>query len=123
LHQDVKPLTIFCKNDSLHLQVVDNACFETKPTAVMTSPITEIVICMGSSCFSRGNRKTLPYIKEFLKERNIQAQVLFKGSHCFGSCERGPMLQINGKVFEQVDPNQVGSILEAFFEKTNQDQK
>ena len=39
----------------------------------------QIIICMGSSCFSRGNRVNLELIKAWLSERKIEAEVGFKG--------------------------------------------
>lgn len=75
----------------------------------------EITICMGSSCFSRGNKKTLQAIQEYLKETGRLDQVTFKGSHCFGDCENGPMLKINEQVYQQVTQSSVAGILDQFF--------
>ena len=33
----------------------------------------KIVICMGSSCFARGNEENLRVIEDFLKSNNLQA--------------------------------------------------
>lgn len=82
----------------------------------MSSPSVEIIICMGSSCFSRGNKKVLQQIKEFLSERKLEQQVVFRGAHCFGNCEDGPVMKINGKLIQKVDPENVSSILEEYFE-------
>ncbi len=78
----------------------------------MSSPNLEIVICMGSSCFSRGNKKTLPLIQEYLKEKGLESHVLFKGSHCFGECENGPILKIGDSIYRKVDSSNVQDILE-----------
>lgn len=88
----------------------------------MNSPTAEIVICMGSSCFSRGNKKALQQIKEFLRERNLEDQVVFKGSHCLGQCEKGPVLKINNLLIHQVDASNIASIMEGILEKKIQDQ-
>ena len=37
----------------------------------------EIVICLGSSCFSRGNKDVLEVVKRFLKEHQLTAEVFF----------------------------------------------
>ena len=55
-------------------------------------------------------------IQEYLKETGRLDQVTFQGSHCFGNCEFGPMLKINDAPFDQVNENNVISILERFFE-------
>ncbi|NLM91337.1 MAG: (2Fe-2S) ferredoxin domain-containing protein [Bacteroidales bacterium] len=75
-----------------------------------------ITICMGSSCFSRGNKKTLQVIQDYLKETGRLSDVTFQGSHCFGNCEFGPMLKINEAQFNQVTEANVISILEQYFE-------
>ena len=69
---------------------------------------------MGSSCFSRGNKKTLKLIQEYLRETGQLEKVIFQGSHCFGNCEFGPMLKINDVQFEQVTDDNVIPILERF---------
>ena len=77
---------------------------------------TEITICLGSSCFARGNNQTLKVIKSYLKDHQLEDQVFFHGSHCFDRCLEGPILQINDKIYTRVDPNNVIDILtENFF--------
>lgn len=76
---------------------------------------SEIVICMGSSCFSRGNKQALGIIKKYLKERGLEDIVLFRGSHCFGECEKGPVLLLNYQKHTQVTPDKVTDLLDAYF--------
>lgn len=85
----------------------------------MEQPTVEIIICMGSSCFSRGNKKVLGLIKDFLKEKNLEQRVIFKGAHCFGLCESGPVIKINETVIRQVDASNIGPVLEPFFEQSS----
>ena len=81
----------------------------------MDQAVTEVTICMGSSCFSRGNRLVLQAIKEYLKEHMLDDKVVFKGAHCMGSCERGPVVMINDKPYYEVNQSSVQGILDAFF--------
>lgn len=71
----------------------------------------ELTICLGSSCFSRGNGRTLAAIKDFIQERQIEDQVFFKGELCSDKCQNGPILKINEKVFENLDPDSVTDLL------------
>ncbi len=87
----------------------------------MNQSNTEITICMGSSCFSRGNKSVLQVIKSYLKENDLEPGVLFKGAHCLGLCEQGPVISINGKQFFQVDPIGIVLILDAHFSSINQE--
>jgi NADH:ubiquinone oxidoreductase subunit E len=72
----------------------------------------EMEICLGSSCFSRGNKDVVQFIKEYLKKNHLDDRVIFKGARCFGRCSNGPNLIINGKVIEGVGLIQVEKILE-----------
>lgn len=71
----------------------------------------EIIICLGSSCFARGNKRTVQAIETYLKEHNLKDRVYFHGGHCFGACDKGPILKINGQFYEAVDHMNVIDIL------------
>lgn len=70
-----------------------------------------IVMCMGSSCFSRGNQENLQVVKDFLSENGLEEKVLLKGSRCEGECLRGPNITIDGKLFNGVGPDNILKIL------------
>lgn len=57
----------------------------------------ELAICMGSSCFFRGNNQTLKAIKEFLKEEGAEEKVHLQGRLCQGKCGCGPNMELNGE--------------------------
>jgi NADH:ubiquinone oxidoreductase subunit E len=72
----------------------------------------EMQICLGSSCFSRGNKEVVLFIREWLRKNHLEDRVMFKGARCFGHCSNGPNLVIDGKVIEGVGLAQVEKILE-----------
>lgn len=74
-------------------------------------PKNQLIICMGSSCYSRGNRVNLELIKAWLSERNIEAEVEFKGQLCSGLCNKGPVIIINDHVYQDVQSVNVINIL------------
>lgn len=74
-----------------------------------------IVICMGSSCFSRGNKGGVSIIKQYLEEKGLRDKVVFRGAHCFGICESGPVLQIGDKKYTQVSAGQITDLLDQHF--------
>jgi len=78
----------------------------------------EIVICLGSSCFSRGNKQTVQLIKEYLKTHQLEDKVFFHGNHCYCNCENGPILKVDGKEYQNVSPENVIYLLENLFGKT-----
>jgi hypothetical protein len=87
---------------------------------VCMSNEVDITICLGSSCFSRGNRHTLELIKSYLKEHKKEDKVFFHGDLCDGLCEYGPILKINGKVFKHVSSDNVFEILNNYFSDENE---
>jgi len=72
----------------------------------------EIKICMGSSCFSRGNKQTLHLIQKYLKDHQLERDVILKGNHCFGDCSSGPVMKIGSKVYDQLNEDSILEILE-----------
>jgi NADH:ubiquinone oxidoreductase subunit E len=78
----------------------------------MSNGRVEIVICLGSSCFARGNKNIVQEIKKFLEENNLMHKVTFRGKHCFGKCENGPSLTIGEKKFELVTLGSIREVLE-----------
>ena len=81
----------------------------------MEPPITSIIICQGSSCFARGNRKNLQAILKFLNTHNLEAQVNFKGQLCTAKCMQGPVIYINDVMYEQVDEEKAINLIKEHF--------
>jgi NADH:ubiquinone oxidoreductase subunit E len=63
-----------------------------------------ITICMGSSCFARGNSRNIEVIQDYLSTERLPAGVELTGHLCQGHCTCGPNVTINGKMYHQVDP-------------------
>lgn len=72
---------------------------------------TELTICLGSSCFARGNRKLVSIIQGFIIENRLEEKVIFKGNHCFGKCSKGPVLKVGEKYYEHADESNILEIL------------
>jgi NADH:ubiquinone oxidoreductase subunit E len=70
-----------------------------------------IEICMGSSCFTRGNRESLGLIESFLLMNQLKAEVELKGSLCMDCCGKGPHIKINGETFHEVAPEKLEKLL------------
>lgn len=72
----------------------------------------EIKICMGSSCFARGNDVNLEYIEKFIKDNNLDAKLELFGARCENLCSEGPSIVINQKRYTQMNPEKLKPILE-----------
>ncbi len=71
-----------------------------------------ITICMGSSCFSRGNKYTLKNIQNYLKEKELEDSITLRGAHCLGKCDKGPVLIVNDEEIFHVDPEKINDLLD-----------
>ena len=73
--------------------------------------IITVELCMGSSCFARGNSENLQAIESFLSENGLSDRVELVGHLCLGRCNEGPNLRIAGKDYSGLTPDGVVDIL------------
>lgn len=55
-----------------------------------------VQLCMGSSCFARGNSMILQAIEEFIGEKGLGDRIEIEGHLCMGNCKAGPNIRIDG---------------------------
>jgi NADH:ubiquinone oxidoreductase subunit E len=75
----------------------------------------EVVICLGSSCFARGNKQLVKIVNDYLRDRNLLNEVHFHGERCFGQCAVGPSLKLDNILKERLDEDSVIEALDEFF--------
>jgi NADH:ubiquinone oxidoreductase subunit E len=75
----------------------------------------ELIICLGSSCFSRGNKKILALIQEYIHKNGLENKVNFHGNRCFDNCARGPVLRIGNQSYYEVGEANVEELLDEAF--------
>lgn len=73
---------------------------------------SEMQICLGSSCFSRGNKDIISFIRDYLKKNHLDDRVNFRGSRCMGNCSKGPNLKVNERTYGEVTLSNIEEILE-----------
>ena len=79
--------------------------------------MTTIEICLGSSCFSRGNNRNLKVVQSFLKEHGLAADIQLRGCLCLDACSQGPHITVAGVRYNRMDPNSCLDILRKHFAK------
>ncbi len=70
-----------------------------------------ITVCMGSSCFARGNAQNLELIENYIKDNGLDAEIDLSGARCSGICAKGPNIIVNGVEYNNVTEEKVLEIL------------
>ena len=80
--------------------------------------MVKVTICMGSSCFSRGNSRNLEAVRAWLAAHGREAEVELRGCRCGGRCGEGPNIWVDGACHSGVTPEAMpGLLAEAFGEE------
>ncbi|HUB29239.1 MAG TPA: (2Fe-2S) ferredoxin domain-containing protein [Terracidiphilus sp.] len=82
------------------------------------SKAVEIVVCLGSSCFARGNSQHLAAIEAYLAGHGLQSSVRLAGCLCQDECKQGPNLVVRGEHIHQINPAKLREILLALNART-----
>lgn len=72
----------------------------------------EIVMCMGSACFTRGNNRSVEIVKDYLQKNGLEETVSFRGCLCNNRCKAAPVIAVDDKVFERVLPQAVIEVID-----------
>ena len=70
-----------------------------------------ITVCLGSSCFARGNGKIIALIQEFLRVHGLSDGVSLIGARCSGDCSDGPNISIDSVRYGHLDEESLLSLL------------
>jgi NADH:ubiquinone oxidoreductase subunit E len=71
----------------------------------------DVVVCLGSSCFARGNSQNLAVVEEYLLNHGKQNSVRVTGCLCQDECKRGPNLIVRGAHLHEMSPARIREIL------------
>ena len=75
----------------------------------------QIRICLGSSCYSRGDNIHLEVIRKYIAENQLEAEISFSGHLCEELCNSGPILRIDDKIYKEVTLSGLYRILQEEF--------
>jgi NADH:ubiquinone oxidoreductase subunit E len=71
----------------------------------------DVVVCLGSSCFARGNSQNLDAIEAYLLNHGMQKSVRVTGCLCQDECKRGPNPIVRGEHLHEINPARLREIL------------
>lgn len=78
-----------------------------------------IRVCLGTACYVRGGKKIAERLKEILGiqigDTTEDMKFTLEVMRCIGACGLAPAITINDKVYKQVNPDKLESILEEYY--------
>ena len=70
-----------------------------------------IKVCMGSSCFARGNLDNLNFLESYIKENNLEADIELTGALCQEKCSSGPNIYIDEILYSEKKKEKLEKLL------------
>ena len=61
----------------------------------------QINVCLGTGCYSRGAQDLLYAIITSIEKRGYSDKIDVRGSFCFESCSRGPVVRVGDEIIEK----------------------
>jgi len=74
--------------------------------------IVDIVVCLGSSCFARGNSEILAVLQQYEQSKGPNASVRLAGCLCQDQCKQGPNLKIDGEFHHNITADRLRELLQ-----------
>lgn len=83
--------------------------------APRAEPELRVTVCMGSSCFSRGNNRTVTEIRDFIERHHLAGRAVLEGHLCTGMCKHGPNVGVGSETHSHADAAAVIELLRHHF--------
>ena len=83
----------------------------------------DIALCMGSSCFTRGNDILLKHLEEYIDTNGLDEQICLSGTRCTNNCSTGPNLLLEGTLYSGLDEGAMFDLLKKHLEHTPDEKK
>ena len=74
--------------------------------------MSTIKVCLGSSCYIRGNDKTLEFLENYIKTHKKDIQIELLGCRCSNLCLDGPNIFVDDKKYSHPTQEELIHILE-----------
>ena len=74
--------------------------------------VVDIVVCLGSSCFARGNSEILAVLQQYAQSHGSKASVRLTGRLCQDECKQGPNLKIGGEFHHNITAARLRELLQ-----------
>jgi len=71
----------------------------------------KIIVCMGSSCFGKGNQIVAEAVTQFIEGHKLEDKIEVSGCLCSGNCAKGPNIMINDKLISGISEQSIGAVI------------
>lgn len=71
-----------------------------------------VKICIGTSCFIKGQNNIFNEVDHYIKEKGLQEVINLEGTFCLEKCGEGPNVEINGELIKKATKEKVIKHLE-----------
>jgi NADH:ubiquinone oxidoreductase subunit E len=81
----------------------------------------KMIICIGSSCFARGNAENVKIVEDFMTLHGLsdELDIELSGGLCTNNCPDGPVVIVNDKIYKHVNRDVMQEIMESYFPVEN----
>ena len=74
--------------------------------------VVDIVVCLGSSCFARGNSAILAVLQQYVQSKGPSSSVRLSGCLCQDKCKQGPNLKIGNEYHHNITAASLRELLQ-----------
>ncbi|MBT9137554.1 MAG: NADP-reducing hydrogenase subunit HndC [Syntrophomonadaceae bacterium] len=82
------------------------------PVVAAEKPITDIKVCVGTSCYRRGSYEVIQKLNSLIEKHELTDRVNLQAVFCLEQCDRGPSVVIDGRLLEGVTAERLPAIFE-----------
>lgn len=72
----------------------------------------EVSVCIGTCCYTSGSYDTIRRLMDLVQARGCTDKIDLKASFCFENCDKGPNVEVDGKVHGGVTPETADEFFE-----------
>jgi NADH:ubiquinone oxidoreductase subunit E len=76
--------------------------------------ITNIYICVGSSCHLKGSYDIIKGFQELIKLHSLDHKVALNASFCLEHCTEGVAIKIDEEFVDGVSPNNINQVFQKY---------
>jgi len=73
--------------------------------------VVDVVVCLGSSCFARGNSEVLAMLQQYAQKSGSNPLLHLAGCLCQDQCKQGPNLKIGDEFHHNITATSLRELL------------